>query len=349
MFYVSIGNNYKMKSQIVLIAFMALATGAGVAVSQPVFAQPGTELGPIITPDCSGSVGVAFDGNRIIYNCSDRTTLHFTNLAGTSLGSLAVSDALGAPVVADALSWDPTENKLWSGRQTGGVCTISSIDMTTGMATDRFSYSSSIGCTDTFYDGLTVDPVSNTIWTSSDNFATISHFTKTGTPLGSIDFGSLSAAFDGCSSPHVGGTVGCGNSGLAIGLDGTLFAGTNGVGKIYELKPSVPSITGVFASVSGRDEDLECGPQFTKSDGTKVETILSRDLLSANINLLEAPTGTCKSPAVHATPVGGEILPIDMTSLFVAGAMTNAFWILPTVGGIAGASFALFKVKRKSS
>ena len=47
------------------------------------------------------------------------------------------------------------------------------------------------------------------------------------------------------------------------------------------------------------------------------------------------------------SPVGGEIIPVDMTSLFVAGAMTNAFWMLPTLGGIAGAAFALFKINRK--
>ena len=47
--------------------------------------------------------------------------------------------------------------------------------------------------------------------------------------------------------------------------------------------------------------------------------------------------------------VGGEILPIDMTSLFVAGAMTNAVWMVPTLGGIAGAAIALFKVKRKQN
>lgn len=35
--------------------------------------------------------------------------------------------------------------------------------------------------------------------------------------------------------------------------------------------------------------------------------------------------------------VGGEILPVTMTSLFVAGAFTNAYWILPMLGGIAGA------------
>ena len=48
-----------------------------------------------------------------------------------------------------------------------------------------------------------------------------------------------------------------------------------------------------------------------------------------------------------AGAVGGAIMPIDMTSLFVAGAMTNAFWVLPTLGGIAGATIAIFKIKRR--
>ena len=47
--------------------------------------------------------------------------------------------------------------------------------------------------------------------------------------------------------------------------------------------------------------------------------------------------------------VGGTIIPIDMTALFVAGIFTNAFWVLPTLGGIAGALITLFKIKRKHS
>ena len=47
------------------------------------------------------------------------------------------------------------------------------------------------------------------------------------------------------------------------------------------------------------------------------------------------------------TPVGGIIVPVDMTALFVAGAITNAVWMIPTLGGIAGAVVAIFKIKRK--
>ena len=48
-----------------------------------------------------------------------------------------------------------------------------------------------------------------------------------------------------------------------------------------------------------------------------------------------------------SSPVGGQIIPIDMTALFVVGIMTSAFWMIPTAGGIAGAALVLYKVKRK--
>jgi hypothetical protein len=43
-------------------------------------------------------------------------------------------------------------------------------------------------------------------------------------------------------------------------------------------------------------------------------------------------------------PVGGEILGIDMTSLFVAGMFTNAYWIVPAI--VAGASIAVIGIRR---
>ena len=98
------------------------------------------------------------------------------------------------------------------------------------------------------------------------------------------------------------GFPGCLNSGLAIGIDGKLFAGTNGDGKIFELDPTVPSVVEQFATVSGRDEDLECGPLFTKLDGSVVETILSREAFSGRIDVLEAPHGTCVVFELELTP-----------------------------------------------
>lgn len=48
-------------------------------------------------------------------------------------------------------------------------------------------------------------------------------------------------------------------------------------------------------------------------------------------------------------PVGGTIIPIDTTALLVAGITTNAVWMVPTLGGIAGAVLAFFKIKGKHS
>ena len=53
-------------------------------------------------------------------------------------------------------------------------------------------------------------------------------------------------------------------------------------------------------------------------------------------------------PPIVTPVIGGTIIPIHMTTLFITGAMTNAFWMVPTIGGIAGTAITLFKVKRKS-
>ena len=86
---------------------------------------------------------------------------------------------------------------------------------------------------------------------------------------------------------------------------------------------------GSFAEAFTVPATATCGPhtvQVTDSAGTTVTMTY---------------TVTC------ANPVGGIIIPVDMTSLFVAGIFTNAYWMLPTFGGVVGAIFALFKIKRK--
>jgi hypothetical protein len=41
---------------------------------------------------------------------------------------------------------------------------------------------------------------------------------------------------------------------------------------------------------------------------------------------------------IPETPVGGELLTVQLNSLLIAGAFTNAFWIVPTLAGVIGAA-----------
>jgi hypothetical protein len=271
-------------------------------------AAPGDGLAVISTaPPCPtgaiAGIGVAYDGNHILYTCAEEAKIRFTDLSGANLGSVDTKDAASNPVAVDAIAWDSNENVLWGGNTGGGQCHIFSIDLATGLATPRFSYTDASGrCSEEFFDGITVDTNTNTIYLSPDVNPTIRHFDKAGNPSSNdpIQFSTLTAGQ--CPFAQSFGFPGCLNSGLAIGIDGKLFAGTDGDGKIFELDPTVPSVVGQFATVSGRDEDLECGPLFTKPDGSVVETILSREAFSGRIDVLEAPHGTCVVFELALTP-----------------------------------------------
>jgi len=280
-----------------MFALTVVALTLSVAGLEPAYAAPGSSL-TIIPSGCPSfhglgrsGLGVAFDGTSILYTCVFDARVHKTNLIGDDLGFVDILDASRSPVFLDAVAWDHTQGRLWGGNLDGsGSCRIWQINVTTGLAMLAFSFID-LGCDFTFFDGLTVDTVNpGMLWVSPDVSTQIHHYTKTGTeiPGDLISFSVL---------------TGLANSGLAMGLDGKLFAGTDGAGMIFELTPTGPlspgaSVDGLFASVSGRDEDLECGPVFTKNDGSMVETILSRELFSGRIDVLEAPPHTCVSPVI---------------------------------------------------
>jgi hypothetical protein len=98
-------------------------------------------------------------------------------------------------------------------------------------------------------------------------------------------------------------------------------------------------LSGAGAITLGADADLVNGRLISES----AVTILGGD------HTITVPTCETQPPPPTSGVIGGAIIPIDMTSLFVAGAMTNAFWMIPALGGISVAAIALFKVKRKSS
>lgn len=132
----------------------------------------------------------------------------------------------------------------------------------------------------------------------------------TGGSLYTINKGSGLATLVAAVLDNTGAPVGK-MTALHFACDGTLYGGTSG-GHLITINPS----NGVFTLIG--------------------------DSVSHSLGALAFDT-SCPTEAV----VGGKILPIDTTALFVAGTFTNAFWILPTLGGIAGTAVALFKMKRK--
>ena len=284
---------------------LAIATGI-------VLAAPGDAVQPPIDPPgpagtgCIG-IGVAYDGTNIWYTCANEDKVRKTDLAGTDNGSITTAEGV-TPVSVDAIAWDSDLGVLWGGElvDTDGAggndtCRIYTIDPTTGAATTAFDRTDT-GCGSGFFyfDGLTVDNVTDTLYYSPDVQKTIRHLNKDGTVAANdpIDFETLTSVPDSCPAHEPVGSDdpavdGCPNSGLAIGVDGTLFGGTNGAGKIITLDPVAKAFISVFGTVTGRDEDLECGPVVEGK-----ETILSRDFETGRIDVLEAPEGTCISPVV---------------------------------------------------
>ena len=60
---------------------------------------------------------------------------------------------------------------------------------------------------------------------------------------------------------------------------------------------------------------------------------------------LDACLFSCQPPPPE-TPVAGELLPLDSTSLFLAGIQSMTVWMIPTVLGLAGVGVYLVKFRK---
>lgn len=273
------------------IAIVAIAI-ALLAESSRTQAAPGDLLTTVPVPVASSSccgIGVAYDGTNILYTNYPDPTIYKTDLAGNNNGSLPIT---GASDCCNAIAYDASTGKLWGG--SWNQCDIYEVDLITGAAT--LKHDNLTPCPIGFVDGLAWDPVNDTLWWSDDVNCTITEINKsTGATIQSLNFFSLIGK-PACSDGYA---VSGGSSGLAIGLDHTLFMGSNGDGVIYsaDANPVPPSPLGSFANVGGRDEDMECGPRFKKSDGSEVETLLSKDAYDNTFDVLEMKEGQCVSPA----------------------------------------------------
>ncbi len=162
--------------------------------------------------------------------------------------------------------------------------------------------------------------------------------------------------------PFTPDSLPCGR--VATGITLTPHSATNAIGASHTVMATVTDNTGAGLAGITVTFTVTSGPNAGKTgtgvtDASGVATFTYSDTGGGGTDNIQASFNDATG-ALHKSniatklwgtgsiaPVGGIIIPVDMTALFVAGMMTNAFWVLPTVGGIAGAAIALFKVKRK--
>lgn len=267
-------------------------------------------------PACSVTVGIAFDGNELLTSCYENQTITRVDPAtGNNLGSYEVSGTQGEGI--GAMSWDAEHNQLWIATATSFPQRVYKVQLdkanSTGTATLAFETPNLSGYA--LIDGLAYDGTDNTIWMSPDVDGTVSHFDQSGNLLGTIDV--------------AGKLGGCGNSGITVADEQTLYLANNGCEQIFSAKKDGSSID-PFASLQGkRVEDLECDNTTFKNEGKSV--IWSKDAYDYELNAFEAPEGQCAEGGVVDPPppscTFSEILPPvnDVSSETDAGMSSYKF------------------------
>ncbi|HEY4955784.1 MAG TPA: hypothetical protein VII02_12955 [Gemmatimonadaceae bacterium] len=232
-----------------------------------VVVTPGTNLrtfAAAYSAGCSINVGIAFDGSNLIISCYDRNSLDYVK---TSDGTLVKTLAITGTGVGSlgAMAWDQSRGKIW-------ICSNSSdvmlIDPATGIAVKQFT---SAGC----FDGLAFDGADGTLWSSPDANPNVSHYTATGTLLGTVNVG--------------GNLGGSGNSGIAVG-GAKLYLANDGGSQIYEVAKDFSSYT-LFATFPQRLEDLECDDVTFAAQGTGAIWVI--DAYDRQLNAYAIAQGAC--------------------------------------------------------
>ncbi len=139
-------------------------------------------------PECSVTVGIAFDGNELLTSCYENQTITRVDpSSGNNLGSYEVSGTQGEGI--GAMSWDAEHNQLWIATATSLPQRVYTVQLdkanSTGTATLAFETPNLSGYA--LIDGLAYDGTDNTIWMSPDVDGTVSHFDQAGNLLGTID------------------------------------------------------------------------------------------------------------------------------------------------------------------
>jgi hypothetical protein len=250
-----------------IIPIVAQATPGDtlVRVTLPVPAPYGLGIG--LAADCDG---------YLYYTNSYVDTLYKIDGSGLLLDRVPLTDAAnGAAISFGAISWDRTRDKIWAGTDHDSVpIRIYLVDPVTGVATYRFD-----GCDRGigFCDGIAYDGTDNTIWQSDDIDTLICHFDTTGAYLGSIKPTSSMGYTLGRISGHV------------VGKGNILYVGRDGAGEIVKVDKTTGNYISSFATIGGRDEDLECD----LVNFAPLEVLWSKDAYDNTIMAIEVEEGTC--------------------------------------------------------
>lgn len=269
------------------VLVLLVATLISFQTPQVAQAAPGDSLATVVVPVASSSccgIGIDYDGTSILYTNYLDSTVYKTDLTGANLGSVALVNPDLTPFSGglNAIAYNFSDGMLYGGGWSS--TNLYKTDLSTGVTTLVKANALAGYEVFNFVDGLAWDPTDNTFWMSDDVVCNVRHLDVLGNDIG---------GFDGCA------VTGLANSGLAVSLTGTLWYGTNGAGLIYKLDSSTnpPTNLGVFSSPGGRDEDMVCGPKYTKADGSVVETLLSKDAYDNTFAVIEVADGECTSPA----------------------------------------------------
>lgn len=188
-------------------------------------------------------------------------------------------------------------------------------------------------------------------------------------------------AFDATPAAHKLNTINTATGlGTLVGLTGLSFDGGNGIAfdatdilhhigrdagahtlnQATGLASSGVPLTYPFdgGSVKSMDYDPSTGTLYgiahTQGAGPGGEFLVTIDLTSATVDVIDFTAAGMDAIAVFSpivvvdNPVGGEILPVDMTALFVAGVFGNTILMFPIIGGIAGTAIYFVKTRRQN-
>ncbi|MCZ6582951.1 MAG: hypothetical protein O6761_07255 [Thaumarchaeota archaeon] len=291
------------------------------------------------------AVGMAFDGQFFyIPNGISSNSLNIFDINGVPQGVLPLSCTIGN------LSFDASRNVFWAGDVLPNVQSpatsvpIWTIDPNTGNCNFEFdalplmNANGACGVGNTVggvcqwpFDGIDLDERDDTLRLSPDGTTIIYNFNLDGTFASS--FGPIN------TTPECGFDF---SSGIATGIANILYSGTDGCTEVIKFNKDTGAKLGSFTINAARNEAMECDNVTFKASGH--DAIWVKDLTGL-VQSFVVPAGTCL--LIPEVVVGGEILPIDTTALLLAGAQTNAVWIMSALAVIGSIAFGALYITSK--